>query len=245
MRGTNWFTLDLYHNRPAVVCDPMCGSGTFLIEAALMATNTAPGLIKYADTRSNQLPVPLYWKDIDRKHWQDALENAKSCDLRHKPAELAKLTKRLKFMGNDMDVGSLKLACQAAKEAKVDSLIAFSNQDILPFIENITKNEDFFNSSMTMITNPPWHKRLLVEGVDQGYSGSFPKHDNAWNKVITAMDMMTIASDLRPRKARWNMYLMSGNPTLTEMILQSHGIQVKKRKEFMVGDATIDWIAPP
>ena len=52
-----------------ILVDPFCGSGTFLIEAAMMASNMAPGI--------NRSFIAEDWKElIPRKHWYDALEEA-------------------------------------------------------------------------------------------------------------------------------------------------------------------------
>jgi len=79
-----------------VLADPLCGSGTLLIEAALMATNTAPGLLRSsssssssstADRRQNrqqqqqqqqQLVWPFEgWHDFQHEQWQKVLAAAR------------------------------------------------------------------------------------------------------------------------------------------------------------------------
>lgn len=54
----------------AILADPMCGSGTFLIEAALMATQTAPGLL-----RDDPWPFEC-WHDFEQLQWQQVQQYA-------------------------------------------------------------------------------------------------------------------------------------------------------------------------
>lgn len=76
-----------------VLADPMCGSGTFLIEAALMATRSAPGLFR------ERWPFES-WPDHDQVLWKRCQQQA------------AKRRRewRGKLLGNDIHSGALSLA---------------------------------------------------------------------------------------------------------------------------------------
>ena len=76
-----------------VLADPMCGSGTFLIEAALMATSTAPGLFR------QRWPFQS-WPDFDQSAWDSSVHAAKQA--RTKWSGL--------LLGNDVHEGALRLA---------------------------------------------------------------------------------------------------------------------------------------
>ena len=76
-----------------VLADPMCGSGTFLIEAALMATSTAPGLFR------QRWPFQS-WPDFDSSAWDSSVDAAKQA--RTKWSGL--------LLGNDVHEGALRLA---------------------------------------------------------------------------------------------------------------------------------------
>lgn len=76
-----------------VLADPMCGSGTFLIEAALMATNTAPGLYR------RRWPFQS-WPDYDPSAWDSSVASARQ----------AQRTWDGMLLGNDVHEGALKLA---------------------------------------------------------------------------------------------------------------------------------------
>ena len=77
----------------ATLADPMCGSGTFLIEAALMATNTAPGLFR------KQFPFQG-WHDFDPQAYSKVCQQAKQAQ---RPWEG-------ELLGNDIHPGALSLA---------------------------------------------------------------------------------------------------------------------------------------
>lgn len=77
----------------ATLADPMCGSGTFLIEAALMATSTAPGLFR------RRFPFQG-WHDFDRQAFARVCEQAKKAQT---PWEGA-------LLGNEIHPGALSLA---------------------------------------------------------------------------------------------------------------------------------------
>lgn len=79
--------------RAGVLADPMCGSGTFLIEAALMATNTAPGLYR------TRWPFQS-WPDFDRSAWDSTVASARQAQRQWDGV----------LLGNDVHQGALRLA---------------------------------------------------------------------------------------------------------------------------------------
>ena len=117
--------------------DPMCGSGTFPIEAALIATNTPPGLYRNFAFEK--------WKDFDSK----TLEKIK------KYAESQIIPFEGKIMGRDMDKGAVRIATHNAERAGVEKYIDFENKDFL-------KAEDVMND-VHIVMNPPYGERLNEE----------------------------------------------------------------------------------
>lgn len=81
------------HASGATLADPMCGSGTFLIEAALMATNKAPGLFR------QRFPFQG-WHDFDRQAYAKVRQLAKQAE---EPWEG-------QILGNEIHPGALSLA---------------------------------------------------------------------------------------------------------------------------------------
>ncbi|MFO7570822.1 MAG: class I SAM-dependent RNA methyltransferase [Smithellaceae bacterium] len=90
--------------------NPMCGSGTLAIEAALMAQNRAPGLL-----RSNF--AFMYIKDFPQELWQNMRKEARQRSFK-KPST--------KIIATDMDEKAVQAARQNAQTAGVDHLIDFS-----------------------------------------------------------------------------------------------------------------------
>lgn len=116
--------------------DPMCGSGTILIEGAMMANNIAPGL--------NRNFTAERWDQINERVWDEERERARSLIL-HDSQFVA--------YGSDIDEKSLEVALANAKRAGVEKYITFEKRDIRDFGKKSEKG--------TVICNPPYGERLL------------------------------------------------------------------------------------
>lgn len=122
-----------------ILVDPFCGSGTFPIEAAMMAANMAPGMNRHFTAES--------WNHIiDSKLWCDCFEEARyevsipsDCDIQ----------------GYDLDDSMVSIARQNAKLAGVDGMIHFQRRDVAELSH--PKKYGF------IITNPPYGERLMDE----------------------------------------------------------------------------------
>ena len=115
--------------------DPLCGSGTILIEGALMARNIAPGV--------NRNFAAERWAQIPREFWQSERELARG---------LASPAPEFRAFGSDADGEALKLARENAARAGVADCIEFKQADVKDF-SHPTANG-------TLITNPPYGERL-------------------------------------------------------------------------------------
>lgn len=123
-------------NRDRILVDPFCGSGTFPIEAAMMAANMAPGMKRNFTAEK--------WEHVaGRKFWRDALEEA---------GELVDLTARPDIQGYDIDDRMVSIARENAKLAGVDGLIHFQRREVARLSH--PKKYGF------LITNPPYGERL-------------------------------------------------------------------------------------
>jgi len=118
------------------IVDPMCGSGTILIEAAMMALNIAPGM-----NRRHFGFMDL--KGFDEQVWEKVVENA---------ADQEKQDLDFKFYGFDLDRKVLKMAQENAKRAGVDHVIEFKSDSVATVEPPVEKG--------IMITNPPYGARL-------------------------------------------------------------------------------------
>ena len=118
------------------VVDPMCGSGTILIESAMKAMKIAPGL-----SRSF---IAENWSQIPRNVWKEEREKASS---------LVNRDCSFKAIGYDIDNNALDIAKNNAEKAGVADRISFKHRDIKDFT--------FDNEYETVIVNPPYGERLL------------------------------------------------------------------------------------
>ncbi len=118
------------------IYDPFCGSGTLLIESALMATKTAPGLRRFfAAERFDSIPKTAWQQE--RMRAQDLI--IKNVDFR--------------AQGYDIDPASVELTLANAKKAGVEKYVKAAVGDIKDF-----KTPD---ERLLVITNPPYGERLL------------------------------------------------------------------------------------
>ena len=123
-----------------VLFDPMCGSGTLVIEGALMAADIAPGILR------EQFGFER-WKQHKAELWLALLDEA---DARKK-AGLENLTAR--FYGSDQDGSVLELAKDNAERAGVSDVISFKRASV----EQMVVPE---NSPGLLVTNPPYGERM-------------------------------------------------------------------------------------
>lgn len=128
------------------IYDPFCGSGTILIEAALMATKRAPGLNRYfAAERYSFVPREAFRE-----------ERVRAQDLIIHNAEF-------EAIGSDIDKSCIELTLANAKKAGVEKYVKAHIADIRDF-----KPE--FERCVT-ITNPPYGERLLdVKAAEELYA---------------------------------------------------------------------------
>ena len=119
-----------------ILVDPFCGSGTFPIEAAMIAANIAPGMSRsfLAEQWSNLVP---------KKSWYNAMDEAQ---------ELVDDKIETDIQGYDIDPNVVKAARDNARLAGVDHLIHFQQRPVSAL--NHPKKYGF------VITNPPYGERI-------------------------------------------------------------------------------------
>ena len=137
-----------------VLVDPMCGSGTLPIEAALLMANTAPGLLRYSRDKK---PCAAQWLDIDQQSWIHSYDTAKAADRREYLVK--QMQKKHLIFASDVHSKALELAKISAQEAGVAGLISFSQQCVskLPHPDLM---RPFPSIPVKVVTNPPWDRRL-------------------------------------------------------------------------------------
>ncbi len=123
-------------HRDRILVDPFCGSGTFPIEAAMMAANMAPGM--------NRTFLAEDWKNlIPRKCWYEAGDEA---------ADLVDDQVEVDIQGYDIDGEVVRAARQNAQSAGVDHMIHFQQRPVRELSH--PKKYGF------IITNPPYGERI-------------------------------------------------------------------------------------
>lgn len=114
--------------------DPFCGSGTILIEAAMIMQNIAPGLCRNF--------VCETWPTMEKEIFEQVREGAE-CAIKNKD---------IKLIGYDNDESILRVARQNAMKAGVAKYIDFHKRDF----EEFSSNDKY----SFIITNPPYGERL-------------------------------------------------------------------------------------
>ncbi|MBQ7034865.1 MAG: class I SAM-dependent RNA methyltransferase [Clostridia bacterium] len=119
-----------------VLYDPFCGSGTLLIEGAMLARNMAPGIGRGFSAEN--------WQSLPRALWQERRKAAKA---------LAKRDIPFRGFGFDIDPKMAAMALDNAKRAGVADCLAFQTRDVKEFTLDTPRG--------MVVTNPPYGERLL------------------------------------------------------------------------------------
>lgn len=119
-----------------ILVDPFCGSGTFPIEAAMIAANVAPGM-------NRDFTAEEWTNLIDRKLWYECVKEAE---------DMIDTTVKVDIRGYDIDGDVIKAARENAKRAGVEHMIHFQQRAVADLSH--PKKYGF------IITNPPYGERL-------------------------------------------------------------------------------------
>ena len=143
-------------NKNRILVDPFCGSGTFPIEAAMMAAGMAPGM--------NRSFTAEEWSHlVGRKVWYDCIDEAN---------EMVDLNVEVDIQGYDIDEEIVKSARENAVLAGVDRLIHFQQRPVARLSH--AKKYGF------IITNPPYGERI---GEKEQLSGMYREFGEAYQKL--------------------------------------------------------------
>ena len=171
--------------------DPMCGSGTFVIEAAWIATDTAPGLLRdYWGFQG--------WRGHDAALWTQLVEAARARQLQQLP---------VRIRGTDRHRGAIATAQANARRAGVGRDIVFEQMDIAevrPLGRAGSDNDADADAGATvqpglLCVNPPYGTRI---GDDAEAADSH----------------RAIGEALRGPFATWNAVVLTGAPALGQLL---------------------------
>lgn len=132
LRLTDW-------DRKTPIVDFFCGSGTFLIEAALMALNIAPGTLR---REFGFMRLKNYEQEVWEKVVSEVMDQEKE-------------TLDFSFFGYDIDRKVLKIAKDNAKRAGVDDYVNFTSESVATVAPPVEKG--------LIVANPPYGARLGEE----------------------------------------------------------------------------------
>lgn len=164
--------------------DPCCGSGTLLIEAAMLALRIAPGLRRrFAAERWTQIPANC-WSE-ERRRAQDLIRNDRP----------------FVAYGSDIDENAVKLAKENAVKAGVGNRIHVAKGDVANFTPK-TENG-------VILCNPPYGERLLdlqqAQEIYKKMGMHFPK-EPYWNFAVICPDEQFEVHFGRPAQKRRKLY---------------------------------------
>ena len=145
--------------------DPFCGSGTIVIEAALIALNRAPGLNRSFSAQS--------WGFVPDTAWERARQAAKDAEFRGE----------YHILGSDNDPDSLNIAISNAKKAGVGRLIRFEEAD--------ATKRDLPAETGVIVCNPPYGERMMEQRSAQRLYQALGKHlryADGWQKFIISSE---------------------------------------------------------
>ncbi len=169
LAASNWQTIA---KTGGSLIDPMCGSGTFLIEAAMIATDTAPGLANASSLLNN-------WKQHDKTAWKDVVNEAK------KRQKTGLATSHSRIIGFEADSFAFKSTAEHIKQSGFSAHIEIHQKELAYWT---------FDSALQpglIVTNPPYGERLgdkqSINYLYQRLGKIIAKHIN-WKVAIFSAD---------------------------------------------------------
>jgi 23S rRNA (guanine2445-N2)-methyltransferase / 23S rRNA (guanine2069-N7)-methyltransferase len=132
------------HAEGGGLLDPMCGSGTLLIEGALMAADEAPGLLRWNGA------VPSRWRQFDADAWRGLEAEARE------RAAIGRAALRPVFFGADNDPRALQAAIANADRAGLSDLLRLDRRAVSALSAPGPERG-------VVVCNPPYDQRLAAD----------------------------------------------------------------------------------
>ena len=152
--------------------DPMCGSGTFLIEAAMMAVNQPPGLKRGFGFQQLKSFDEMLWKKIETE-----------AIAKMKPIEF------LEIYGSDMDLRAVRVARHNLKVAGLEEVAKVMQSDFIKLEPP--------RSEGVLVTNPPYGQRI---GEDEDLKEVYPVWAKHMKESFGGWDTYFLTADLEMPK---------------------------------------------
>jgi putative N6-adenine-specific DNA methylase len=214
----------------AVLIDPMTGSATLPVEAALIACDMAPGLSRIASWRSggdgsrnpHRYPPAIRWKDFsDLETWDKLLNDAKSramAGMKFASSMMGNGQNNVSIYCNEKNPGAALLAISSIKNAGVSRIVSLSEGDCIDWnLENGGGISCAIPSRTIFVANPPWGKRLSQD------------IDDSW---------VNLREFIRQEASGCEVWVLSGNKDLTKIL------RMKKSKSLAIrtADEELKWL---
>lgn len=181
-----------YFSKSGILVDPMCGSGTIAIEAAMIAKNIAPGLGRSFDAEKWSFIPQEIWKE-ERKKAFSQIDNNNTADYH--------------IYASDIDQKTMGYARENAIEAGVDDIISFSARDIASL--RLDKLPGLDGKAGSLVSNPPYGERIgEKEAIDGIYESikRLRKFNPQWEFNIITPDKSFEKKQGRPADKRRKLY---------------------------------------
>lgn len=207
----------------AVLVDPMAGSATLPVEAALIACDMAPGLSRIASWRNgdnsrnpHRYPPAIRWKSFsDLETWDELLNEAKSRameGMKFAGSSMEDGKNNVSIYCNEKNPGAAQLARSSIKNAGVTRIVSLSQGDCIDWDDLRT-----IPSRTIFVSNPPWGVRLSQD------------IDDSWVKL---------REFIRREAPGCEVWVLSGNKDLTKIL------RMKKSKSLTIktADEELRWL---
>ena len=164
--------------------DPMCGSGTLLIEGALMAADVAPGLLRHGER------LPSRWRGFDVEAWQQLVAEATARERAGRTAL------RQAFAGRDLDPQAIANARANATAAGLRDAIDLEVGDIAALPAQPAPRG-------LVVCNPPYDARLAADpALYRNLGNALVRAVPGWRASLLCGDReLAFASGLRAKKS--------------------------------------------
>jgi 23S rRNA (guanine2445-N2)-methyltransferase / 23S rRNA (guanine2069-N7)-methyltransferase len=171
------------HAEGGGLLDPMCGSGTLLIEGALMAADVAPGL-----QRHGSLP-PSRWRGFDQVQWKELMAEARERE------RIGRAALKQVIHGSDNDPHAIRAAKENAEVAGVAEAIWFGVRDVVDL-------QVPPQATGCVVCNPPYDERLAADNALYRQLGDALKRAvPQWRaSLLCGSTDLAFATGLRARK---------------------------------------------
>lgn len=150
------------------ILDPMCGSGTFLLEAAMVALDIAPGHKRSFGFETLKNFEPQVWSK-----------------LKNQAASKVKAVSFQKIYGSDVDLRAVRIAKSNLEEAGLLAVVQLTHVDIL----NVVAPDD----SGVLVANPPYGVRI---GEEDALADLYPKMGEVLKRKFAGWNAYFLTNDL-------------------------------------------------